>query len=66
MTPFKGGEPSAAPDGVQGRAQGGMEEKLLKELLDNEILTREQVDLILAKIIDSAVVAAAETTGSGI
>ena len=63
--PAKGSEPPAAPDGVQGQLQGGMEEQILKELLDSEILTQEQYDLILAKITDSAAVAAAETTESG-
>jgi len=63
--PAKGSKPPAAPDGVQGQQQGGMEEQLLKELLDNEILTQEQYNLILAKITDSAAVAVAETTETG-
>jgi transcriptional regulator CtsR len=42
-----------------------MKGQILKELLDNEILTQEQYNLILAKITDSAAVAVAETTETG-
>lgn len=69
--PAEGSEPPAAPANVQGRTDGmeqsGFEEQLLKDLLDNSIITREQYDLLLAKIavVDTAASSAAETTGSG-
>ena len=67
--PAEGSQPPAAPDGVQGQ-QGGFEEQLLKDLLDNSIITQEQYDLLLARIAIADTTAAAatetaETTESG-
>ena len=66
-TPAEGSQPSARPEGVQGQ-QGGFEEQLLKDLLDNSIITQEQYDLLLARITvaDTEAAAASETTESGI
>ena len=66
-TPAEGSQPPARPEGVQGQ-QGGFEEQLLKDLLDNSIITQEQYDLLLARITvaDTEAAAASETTESGI
>ena len=64
--PTEDSQPPAQQDGVQGQ-QGGFEEQLLKDLLDNSIITQEQYDLLLARITvaDTAATASAETTESG-
>ena len=47
--PSQGSEPPAIPDGNQ-HAAGGMEEQLLQELLDQNIITQETYDLLMARL----------------
>ena len=51
--PAEGSEPPALPDNAQGDP-AGMEEQLLKELLETGVITQEQYDLLLTKIASSA------------
>ena len=51
-TPAEGTEPPALPENAQGEP-AGMEEQLLKELLDSGVITQEQYDLLLTKISDA-------------
>ena len=47
--PARGSEPPAKPEGTQD-APGGMEEQLLKELLDGGVITQEVYDLLLSRL----------------
>ena len=52
-TPAEGAEPPALPDGTapaEGSKPQGMEEQLLKDLLDSGVITQEQYDLLLTKV----------------
>ena len=57
-TPDDGGEAQAAPE----EQPEAVEQRLLRELLDNGAITQEQYDLIMSKLTASD--AAAETAGS--
>ena len=64
--PAEGSEPPAKPEGDQD-APGGMEEQLLKELLDGNVITQEIYDLLMAKLTATVTTTdtTAETTASG-
>jgi hypothetical protein len=64
--PAEGSEPPAKPEGDQD-APGGMEEQLLKELLDGNVITQEIYDLLMAKLTAAVTTTdtTAETTASG-
>ena len=67
--PAEGSEPPALPDGTapaEGSEPEGMEEALLKELLDNEIISRELYEVLLTRLSETAAAETAAAAGSDI
>ena len=61
--PVQGSEPPAKPEGDQ-NAPGGMEEQLLKELLDNSVITQEIYDQLLGMLTTTETTAETEAAGA--
>ena len=61
--PVQGIEPPAKPEGDQ-NAPGGMEEQLLKELLDNSVITQEIYDQLLGMLTTTETTAETEAAGA--
>ena len=63
--PAQGSEPPAKPEGDQ-NAPGSMEEQLLKDLLDNSVITQEIYDLLLSMLTtETTADTTAETAAAG-